>query len=189
MSRRLGVGVGQKAIELFDALAGNLSAGVKVQSAIREIDIYRNNTIDEIAICDPPRVGNTLLAGAGDGGPTPILNWLPFFKEGSRRWVFTDGCHGNRRIALWPFQSFILPRSEFPHAITYQVIQLGDMVLLPLPYEVTMESGRRIAEACRKSALEAGMDAYVSKPIRAGQLFDAIETALRRQNPPEDQPG
>ena len=158
-SRRLGVGVGRKAIELFDSLGGNLSAEVKVSSAIREIDYYRNNTINGIAICDPPRVGNPLLAGAGDGGPTPILNWLPFFKEGSHRWIFTDGCHGNRRIALWPFQSFILPRSEFPHVITYQAIQLGDMVLLPLPYEVTMESGRRIAEACRKSALEGGMDA------------------------------
>ena len=43
--------------------------------------------------------------------------------------------------------------------ITYQALQLGDMVLLPLPYEVTMESGRRIVEACRKSALEGGMGA------------------------------
>jgi len=158
-SRRLGVGVGRKAIELFDSLDSSLSAEVKVRSAIREIDYYRNNTIDGIAICNPPRVGNTLLAGAGDGGPTPVLNWLPFFKEGSRRWIFTNGCHGNRRVALWPFQSFILPRSEFPHVITYQAIQLGKMILLPLPYEVTMESGRRIAEACKKSALEGGMDA------------------------------
>ena len=104
-------------------------------------------------------MGNTLLAGAGDGGPTPILNWLPFFKEGSHRWIFTGGCQGNKRIVAWPFQSLILPRDEFPHVITYQAIQLGDMVLLPLPYEVTMESGRRIAEACRKSALEGGMGA------------------------------
>jgi neutral ceramidase len=32
-------------------------------------------------------------------------------------------------------------------------------VLVPLPYEVTMESGRRIAEACTRSALEGGMGA------------------------------
>jgi len=158
-SRRLGVGLGGKAIELFNSLAGNLRAEVKIQSAIREIDYYQNNTIDGITICDSPRVGSTLLAGAGDGGPTPILNWLPFFKEGSKRWIFTNGCHGNRRIALWPLQSLILPRNEFPHRITFQAIRLGDMVLLPLPYEVTMESGRRIAEACRQSAQEGGMSA------------------------------
>jgi neutral ceramidase len=158
-ARRLGVGLGRKAIELFNSLASGLSAEVKVQAALREIDYYRNNTIDGIAMCDPPRVGTTLLAGVRDGGPTPILNWLPFFKEGSHRWIFTEGCQGNKRIALWPFQSLILPRDEFPHVITYQALQLGNMVLLPLPYEVTMESGQRIAEACRKAALEGGMGA------------------------------
>ncbi|MBP1710613.1 MAG: alkaline ceramidase [Deltaproteobacteria bacterium] len=158
-SRRLGVGLGRKAIGLFNSLEKQLSGRVKVGAALREVDYYRNNTVDGIAICDTPRVGNTLLAGAYDGGPTPILNWLPFFKEGSKRWIFTSGCHGNRRIALWPFQSLILPRDEFPHRITFQAIWLGDIVLLPLPYEVTMESGRRIAETCRKSAIQGGMPA------------------------------
>jgi len=158
-SRRLGLGLGRKTIELFDSLAGDLSAEAVVRTALREIDHYRTNAIDGIAICDPPRVGNTVLAGVIDGAPTPILNWLPFIKEGSRRWIFTGGCQGNKRIVAWPFQSLILPRNEFPHVITYQAIQLGNIVLLPLPFEVTMESGRRIAEACRKSAHEGGMDA------------------------------
>jgi neutral ceramidase len=156
-ARRLGVGLGQKAVELFDSLAPKLRADVEVRSALREIDYYETNAVDGIALCDPPRVGNPLLAGAQDGGPTPILSDMPFFKEGSHRWVFTGGCQGNKRIALWPLQSLILPREEFPHRITYQAIQLGDVVLLPLPYEVTMESGRRIAEAGRKSALAGGM--------------------------------
>jgi neutral ceramidase len=158
-SRRLGIGLGQKAIDLFNSLTDSLRADVKIRSALREIDYYQNNTIDGITLCDPPRVGMTLLAGVQDGGPTPVLKWLPFFREGSRRLIFTGGCHGNRRIFAWPFQSLILPRNEFPHVITYQVIQLGDMVLLPLPYEITVESGRRIADACRKSALENGLDA------------------------------
>lgn len=158
-SRRLGVGLGRKTVELFNSLAAGLRADVEVRSALREIDYYRDGTIDGIAICDPPRVGNPLLAGAEDGGPTPVLSSLPFVKEGSHRWVFTGGCQGNKRIVAWLFQSLILPRDEFPHAITYQVLQLGDMVLLPLPYEVTMESGRRIVEACRKTALKGGMGA------------------------------
>ena len=156
-SRRIGVGIGKKAIGLFYSLESQLTGRVKVEAALREIDLFQENAIDEIAICDPPRVGNTLLAGAHDGGPTPVLNRLPFFKEGSRRWFFTGGCHGNRRIALWPFQSLVLPRDEFPHRITFQAIRLHDIILLPLPYEVTMESGRRIAEACRKSVFQKGV--------------------------------
>ncbi|MDD4357183.1 MAG: neutral/alkaline non-lysosomal ceramidase N-terminal domain-containing protein, partial [Smithellaceae bacterium] len=172
-SRRLGVGLGKKAIGLFNSLEKQLTGRVKVSAALREIDYYRENTIDGIRICVSPRVGNTLLAGAYDGGPTPVLNWLPFFKEGSKRWIFTGGCHGNRRIALWPFQSLILPRNEFPHRITFQAIRLHDIVLLPLPYEVTMESGRRIAHACKESALQAGM------PMKASVNKYTITSAER----------
>jgi len=158
-ARRLGLGLGEKAVALFDSLEPKLRAGVEVRSALREVDHYEAGAIDGIAVCDPPRVGNPLLAGAGDGGPTPVLSAMPFFREGSRRWVFTGGCQGNKRIALWPLQSLILPRGEFPHAITYQAVQLGDVVLLPLPYEVTMEAGRRIAEAAETSARAGGMGA------------------------------
>lgn len=161
-SRRLGVGLGRKAVDLFNSLSGGLSGDVKIRSAMREVDYYQNKAIDGIALCDSPRVGNTLLAGARDGGPTPVLEWLPFFREGSSRWIFTGGCHGNRRIALWPFQPLILPKDEFPHRITYQAIGLGDLVLLPVPYEITLESGRRIARACEKAAAENGMSAKTS---------------------------
>ncbi len=156
-SRRLGIALGRKAVDLFHSLSGGLSGDVKIQSAIREVDYYHNNVIDGIALCDSPRVGNTLLAGARDGGSTPILEWLPFFREGSKRWILTGGCHGNRRIALWPFQPFILPKEEFPHTITYQAIGIGDLFFLPLPYEITMESGHRIVRACEKAAAENGM--------------------------------
>ncbi len=158
-ARRLGLGLGRKAVALFDSLAGGLRADAEVRAAFREIDHYRTHAIDGIAICDPPRVGNPLLAGVKDVGSTPVFGWLPFFREGSHRWLFTGGCQGNKRIAAWPFQSLILPRDEFPHVIAYQAVQLGNVVLLPLPYEVTMESGRRIVDACRKSALESGLGA------------------------------
>lgn len=157
-SRRLGVGLGEKSIALFSSLESKLIGNAKINSALREIDYYKNSSIEGISLCDPPRVGNTLLAGAYDGGPTPVLNWLPFFREGSKRWFFTGGCHGNRRIAGWPIQSLILPREEFPHLITYQVVKIEDTVFMPLPYEVTMESGRRIAESAREKAKEGGME-------------------------------
>ena len=119
-SRRLGLGLGRKAIELFDSLGGDLSAEAEVRSAIREIDYYRTNAIDGIEICVPPRVGNTLAAGVQDGGPTPFLESLPFFKEGSRRRIFTGGCQGNKRILVVacpvarPSQGRVPPRDHLP---------------------------------------------------------------------------
>ncbi len=156
-SRRLGLGLGAKSIELFNSLGSSLRADVKISSALREVDYYKNNEINGIALCDSPRVGNTLLAGASDGGPTPILSWLPFFREGSRRWFFTGGCHGHRRITGGFLQSLVLPRLEFPHVITYQSVRVGDTVFTPLPYEITMESGCRIAGAVKKEAGEGGI--------------------------------
>lgn len=156
-ARRLGTGIGRKAIDLFNSLSSNLRADAVVQSAIREIDHYKDNVVDNIALCDPPRIGTPLLAGVKDGGDTPILKWLPFFKEGSHRWIFTGGCHGSKRVFAGPFQSLFISRSDFPHVITYQAVQIGEVIFLPLPYEITMESGNRIAEACRKSARKAGM--------------------------------
>jgi len=39
--------------------------------------------------------------------------------------------------------------------ITYQALRVGETLLLPLPYEVTMEGGRRIAGAGEKAARDA----------------------------------
>ena len=157
-SRRIGVALGEKSIELFNSLERKFQTNPETRSAIREVNYYKNNKIDGEAICETPRVGSTLVAGAGDGGPTPVLNRLPYFKEGSRRRVFTGGCHGNRRIIGGRLQSLVLPKDEFPHRIIYQVVQIGDMVFIPLPYEVTMESGNRIAAAAANSAVENGMN-------------------------------
>lgn len=156
-SRRLGIGLGKQCVALFQSLEPKLRSDANIITAIREVDYYKNNTIDGISICLPPRVGNTLLAGASDGGPTPILQWLPFFREGSKRWLFTCGCHGNRRIAGWPIQSLILPKDEFPHRITFQIVKINETIFIPLPYEVTMEAGRRIAEAANKRAEANGI--------------------------------
>ncbi|MCX7678177.1 MAG: neutral/alkaline non-lysosomal ceramidase N-terminal domain-containing protein [Spirochaetes bacterium] len=156
-SRRLGIGLGEKCIALFQSLEAKLHQNVDVSTALREVDYYKNNSINGISLCIPPRVGNTLLAGASDGGPTPVLQWLPFFREGSKRWIFTCGCHGNRRIAGWPIQSIILPKDEFPHRITYQIVKIHDTLFIPLPYEVTMEAGRRIAESAKQHAELNGM--------------------------------
>ncbi len=68
-SRKIGVGIGQKAIGLFHSLESQLTGRVKIEANFQKIDLFQENAIDGIVIYNPPGVGNTLLAGAYDGGP------------------------------------------------------------------------------------------------------------------------
>lgn len=141
---RIGREIGRKAFELFVSLENKLAADNIIRSAAREIDVYKDRAINGITLCDRPVVGTTLTAGAEDG-PTPVLQSLPPFKEGSRRWFFTGGCQGHKRYLLGPVQYLILPKEDFPHYMYLQVVRINSLMLFALPFEVTMEAGRRVA--------------------------------------------
>ncbi len=149
-AKRLGKSIGQKAFTLFQQLGKKLSADVSVRAWAKEVDVYRKPGIDDIELCTRPVVGSSLTVGSTEDGSTPVLKWLPFFREGwgSSRWIFTGGCHGHKRYAGGPMQMLILPRDDFPHVMFFQVIQVGSLYLLPLPFEVTFEAGNRIEKAC-----------------------------------------
>ncbi len=149
-AKRLGVLIGQQAIELYRELYHTLHTDVSINSILHEVDLYQNPSIGSISLCTP-KVGNTLLAGASDGGPTPILSSLPFFKEGSKS-CLPCGCHKQKQITGGPLQTFILPKEDYPHKITFQLIQINKICLIPVPFEVTYESGIRIAMAVKQSS-------------------------------------
>jgi neutral ceramidase len=46
-----------------------------------------------------------------------------------------------------PFQRLVLPTSGFPKVMPVQVLQLGSALLVGLPFELTVETGRRIEAA------------------------------------------
>ncbi|MDY6905618.1 MAG: neutral/alkaline non-lysosomal ceramidase N-terminal domain-containing protein [Thermodesulfobacteriota bacterium] len=144
-ARRIGTAIGERAVALFSSLTTAREAGVTVRSLCREVDLFRNRTIDGVSLCKRPMVGNALLAGAEDGRH-PVLQWLPFFHEGwaSARWLFTGSCQGHKRIAGGWFQPLILDKQDFPHRLFLQVIQVGDTVLLPFPFEITCQAGAGI---------------------------------------------
>lgn len=156
-ARRIGQAIGKKAFELFVSLDDRLTNDVTIRFISKEIDVYEQPCIDGSCLCKRPVVGNALIAGAEDG-PSPVINSLPFFKEGWPRWVFTGSCQGHKRVLAGPLQRIILLRKDFPHHMFFQVIQIDDTVLLPVPFEVTWEMGRRIATQCRQEALSSGMD-------------------------------
>jgi neutral ceramidase len=135
-------------VALFDSLQATPGDDLIVSSACREVDLYRDNTINGVSLCSRPVVGNALTAGAEDG-QTPVLRWLPFFHEGwaTSRWFFTGSCQGHKRHIGGIFQPLVLKKKDFPHDLFFQVIRVGDVVLVPLPFEVTCQAGRRISRA------------------------------------------
>jgi neutral ceramidase len=147
-SRRIGTAIGQKAFELFRSLDEKTKEDATIRFLAKEIDVFSEPCIDETCLCERPVVGSALAAGADDG-PTPVIDKLPWLRQGSPRWFFTESCQGNKRTLLGPLQYLILPRKDFPHQLLLQMIQIDDIMLLPLPFETTKEAGIRIAKQCQ----------------------------------------
>ncbi|MCX8124203.1 MAG: neutral/alkaline non-lysosomal ceramidase N-terminal domain-containing protein [Spirochaetes bacterium] len=148
-AKRLGILLGQQSIILYNELQSHFTLHVNIKSILREIDAYKEPTLYAVSLCTP-KVGNTLLAGASDGGPTPVVSSMPFFKEGSKS-CMPIGCQKQKIITGGPLQPLILPKNDFPHNLTFQAIRINNILLLPVPFEVTFESGNRIAKAAAQS--------------------------------------
>jgi neutral ceramidase len=147
-SRRIGTAIGQKAFELFRSLDEKTKEDVTIRFLAKEIDVFSEPCIDETCLCERPVVGSSLAAGADDG-PSPIISKLPWLRQGSPRWFFTESCQGYKRTLGGPFQYLVLPKNGFPHQLLLQMIQIDDTLLLPLPFETTKEAGIRIAKQCQ----------------------------------------
>jgi neutral ceramidase len=147
-ARRIGTVIGQKAFELFRSLDEKTKEDATIRFLAKEIDVFSEPCIDETCLCERPVVGSALAAGADDG-PSPIISKLPWLRQGSPRWFFTESCQGHKRTLLGPLQYLILPRNNFPHQLLLQMIQIDDIMLLPLPFETTKEAGIRIAKQCQ----------------------------------------
>ncbi len=158
-ARKLGEGVGREAISLFEALGEGLTADISVSSSVRELNIREQNVVEDIKLCKDAVVGNTLMGGANERG-VPWISAIPFLKGGnvmSRRWwFFKDGCQGNKRHLFSLLQPLIEPKDSFPNTAMFQLIRVNDAVILPVPFEVTAESGRRMAARVKREFVDAG---------------------------------
>ena len=159
-ARRIGTAIGQKAFELFRSLDEKTKEEVTIRFLAKEIDVFSEPCVDETCLCERPIVGSALAAGADDGS-TPVIDKLPWLRQGSPRWFFTKSCQGHKRTLLGPLQYIILPRQDFPHQLLLQMIQIDDIMLLPLPFETTKEAGIRIAEQCRDKLSSENLQSFV----------------------------
>ena len=159
-ARALGQGLGREAVSLFEALGETLTDDMTVDSAVRELNIREHNVAEGVTLCQSAAVGNPVAAGAYERR-TPWLAALPFLKGGnlmSRRWwFFKNGCQGNKRhLGFSCLQPLLEPKDSFPKTVMFQLIRIQDTVILPLPFEVTAESGRRLAARVKLEFERAG---------------------------------
>lgn len=149
LAKRLGQGIGQEALTLFHSLETQLTTDVKITTAARELNIQSSNRIDDTTLCQQPAVGAPVAGGAYERR-TPYLSAIPFFKGGNimaRSWFFTEGCQGNKtHLGFKYIQPLLEPVSSFPNTVLFQLVSINDAVIIPLPFEVTTEAGRRIAD-------------------------------------------
>jgi neutral ceramidase len=188
-AKKLGQGIGREAISLFEVLGDKLTADISLGSSVRELNIREHNVVENIRLCKDAVVGNTVVGGAYERRVAWVAA-IPFFKGGnvmSRRWFFKDGCQGNKRHLFFSFiQSLLEPKDSFPNTVMFQLIQVNDTVILPVPFEVTVESGRRMAARVKREFMETG-DESVNHVCVAGNAngyfgYTTTPEEYRRQN-------
>jgi neutral ceramidase len=115
------------------------------------------------------------LAGAIEN-TTPVLDHIPPFKAGYPK-PWSRGSHGAKWVfAGAPLQRRISPAQTFPRVLPIQLLRIGTMALLGLPFEVTVEAGRRL-ESSTQAAL--GRDSGVHRMVvtsAANDYWDYLTT-------------
>ncbi len=162
-ARRIGTGVGADAHELYQALGPQLRDDLTLDVGLREVDLAQARTIEGVTLPERPAVGAALVAGATEN-VTPVIHRIAPFSPGHpKRWG-TDNAQAQKWVigSRW-LQPLVLPLAGFPRVMPLHVVRIGDRVLVGLPFETTVESGRRVAERVSRalgnhSAGSAGAD-------------------------------
>lgn len=146
-AERVGSGIGAAAADLWDRLEADLSADVDLAVGFREIDLARRPSAGGITL-PPPAFGAATIAGAAEN-TTPVVHRLPPFRPGMGK-RGGRGPHGAKWIPGGRLlHDRIAPPAMFPSVLPLQVIRLAGTLLVGLPFEVTVEAGRRVERAVR----------------------------------------
>ncbi len=150
---RIGHALGGHAQTLFAQLGSRLSAHLDTAVASRQLDLLAHTRAGEFGLCERAVVGAS-VAGAANGDEVFPISYLPFFAEDWPRSVFTDGCQGVKQWMISKLQ-LLLPAERFPHQALLQIFRINDLIVVPMPWEVTFESGNRIRQSVQ-ATLPAG---------------------------------
>jgi len=162
-AERVGRGIGAAAASLHASLGETLSARFPVAARLEQVDLATDPVVDGIGLASP-RIGWAKTAGAAEN-TTFLLHLLPPFKAGfpKRR---PKGPHAEKRIAGTELLHPVLVGrpDEFPRVLPVHLVRLGDRAVVGLPFETTVEAGRRIGAAVVASGLPVS-GAFVSSLV------------------------
>ena len=175
-AKRIGTGIGARAAELHEALGAELAADLPLDVGLVEVDLDVDRRIDGVELPDRPAVGAALVAGAKEN-LTPVINKVPPFRAGMpKRWG-TDNPQGVKWVigSRW-LQPLVLPKAGFPRLLAVHVVRLGDTALVGLPFEITVESGRRIEAAVAGVLADRGIERVVVSSV-VNEYWGYVTTA------------
>jgi neutral ceramidase len=162
-ARRIGAGIGLEAADLYDRLGAELTDDLPLDAGLREVDLDKaaNRRIGDVEIPDRPAVGAALVAGAAEN-LTPVIHRIPPFQAGHPRRIGRAGPHGAKWVLGSRYlQGLVLKKKAFPRRLLVQVLRVGPSVLVGLPFEITTESGRRIAAAVQGGLADRAVERVV----------------------------
>jgi len=146
-ARRIGSGIGAEAHQLWERLGSELSSTTEISAGFREVDLDRDRTCEGVELPDRPAVGAALVAGAIEN-TTPVLWRVPPFRAGSPKRLGATSEQGAKWVlgSRW-LQPALLPRHGFPRVLPIQIVRIGSTSIVGLPFEVTVEAGRRVTQS------------------------------------------
>ena len=173
--------IADKTLELFASLDKKLKSNLNIRYRSRQVDLQRETVINGISVAKTPSPGYASAGGAlGKGRRTPF-SYIPPFRPGNPRRIFTRGEQGAKRIPLFGLLRMVFRKKDFPRHCLLQLIQVGDLLIVPLPWEVTMEMGRRIAEKAMDEGRKSGL-----KELKETCVCDTSNGYFGYLNTPEE---
>jgi neutral ceramidase len=177
-AERVGRGIGEAASVLFDRMEGELSSEVSLAAGLREIDLTTRPTLAGITL-PPPAFGSATIAGAHEN-TTAVVHRIPPFapNHGKRN---GKGPHGAKWIPGGRvLHDLIVTPASFPSVLPVQALVIGKTMVVGLPFEITVESGRRVAAAVREAidsvSATSGVE-HVAVSSLANEQFCYLTTA------------
>lgn len=152
-TRRVGMMIARQTWKLFRELDTRLNDSAVIRHAMREIDVLNPRGDEAQPLCERAIVGAATV-GAAKGDEVFPISWLPPFAAGWPKRFFNHNCHAEKNWMLSWLQVWGVQPDRYPHQVNATAIQIGDLVLVGMPFEITLESGNRIRAAVRK-ALDA----------------------------------
>jgi len=153
-ARQLGLKIATDAMALYKKLSTSLKSDCHIAFRAKDIDVLKSNTINHIELCQPA-IGCPVLGGAREKGL--FLQKIPPIAPGWPKKFFTGSCQGCKRKVLGPFHGLLFSKYQYPHRLLAQIIIVDNMILLPLPLEITCEAGKRMSSYIHSMANQMGL--------------------------------